>query len=83
MAKLRPKQARFVEEYLVDLNAIQAAIRVGYSADTAKSIGCENLTKPDIAEAIAEKPRAIANVIHGRFGMPHQAAMRLREVLAA
>ena len=53
------KQKRFVEEYLIDLNATQAAIRAGYSPDTAKSIGCENLTKPDIkahiAKAMAER----------------------------
>lgn len=51
---LTPKQQRFVEEYLVDLNATQAAIRAGYSAKTARKIGHENLTKPDIATAIAE-----------------------------
>jgi phage terminase small subunit len=50
---LTPKQQRFVEEYLVDLNATQAAIRAGYSAETARSIGSENLSKPDIADAIA------------------------------
>ena len=50
--KLTPKQARFVEEYLVDLNATQAAIRAGYSARTANRIGPENLSKPVIAEAI-------------------------------
>lgn len=42
------KQKRFIEEYLIDLNATQAAIRAGYSPDTAKAIGSENLTKPDI-----------------------------------
>lgn len=42
----------FKGEYLIDLNATQAAIRAGYSADTAKSIGQENLTKPDIKAAI-------------------------------
>lgn len=50
---LTDKQQRFVEEYLVDLNATQAAIRAGYSEDTAYSIGHENLSKPEIAEAIA------------------------------
>ena len=54
MAGLRPKQERFVAEYLVDLNATQAAIRAGYSEKTAKAIGSENLTKPDIAKAIEE-----------------------------
>lgn len=51
---MTPKQQRFVDEYLIDLNATQAAIRAGYSKHTAKSIGQENLTKPDIAHAIAE-----------------------------
>lgn len=51
---LTAKQARFVEEYLVDLNATQAAIRAGYSAGTASAIGHENLNKPEIANAIAE-----------------------------
>lgn len=53
--KLTPKQALFVKEYLVDLNATQAAIRAGYSAKTARQIGEENLSKPDIARAIAEQ----------------------------
>ena len=50
--KLTPKQARFVQEYLIDLNAAQAAIRAGYSAKTARVIGHEILSKPDIAAAI-------------------------------
>lgn len=53
MAKLTAKQKQFVEEYLIDLNATQAAIRAGYSVNTAKDIGCENLSKPNIATAIA------------------------------
>ena len=46
------KQKRFIEEYLIDLNATQAAIRAGYSPDTAKAIGSENLMKPDIRAQI-------------------------------
>jgi len=46
------KQHAFIEEYLVDLNATQAAIRAGYSKKTAKEMGCENLSKPNIQEAI-------------------------------
>lgn len=42
------KQKRFIEEYLIDLNATQAAVRAGYSSDTAYSIGQENLKKPEI-----------------------------------
>ena len=49
---LTPKQKLFVDEYLVDLNATQAAIRAGYSEKTAYSIGNENLMKPEIAKAI-------------------------------
>lgn len=49
---LTDKQAAFVREYLVDLNATQAAIRAGYSKKTARKIGSENLSKPDIATAI-------------------------------
>ncbi|WP_255551747.1 terminase small subunit [Erythrobacter crassostreae] len=51
-ADMTPKQEAFVREYLVDLNATQAAIRAGYSKRTAHVIGHENLTKPEIAAAI-------------------------------
>jgi len=50
--KLTAKQQCFVAEYLVDMNATQAAIRAGYSAKTAGAIGDEVLKKPEIAEAI-------------------------------
>lgn len=53
MAKLTDKQELFAREYLKDLNATQAAIRAGYSAKTARSVGSENLTKPDISDRIA------------------------------
>ena len=52
------KQQRFVEEYLIDLNATQAAVRAGYSPNTAQEIGSENLSKPIISAAIQ---RAIAD----------------------
>lgn len=52
--KLTAKQQRFVDEYLIDLNATQAAIRAGYSPKTAKDIGHENRTKPNISSAIEE-----------------------------
>lgn len=61
MANLTPKQQRFVEEYLIDLNATQAAIRAGYSEKTAKEIGSENLTKPNIAKAIQEAQESLSN----------------------
>ncbi|MDO8864132.1 terminase small subunit [Haliea sp. E1-2-M8] len=50
--KLTPKQEVFVQEYLVDLNATQAAIRAGYAPKRADAIGFENLRKPEIADAI-------------------------------
>ena len=58
--KLTPKQARFVAEYLVDLNATQAAIRAGYSRKTADSIGLQLLRKTQVASAIqkAQEDRA-------------------------
>ena len=57
---LTTKQERFVTEYLVDLNATQAAIRAGYSEKTARQTGSENLSKPDIADAIADAHNKIA-----------------------
>lgn len=51
---LTAKQELFIQEYLVDLNATQAAIRSGYSKNTAKEIGHENLTKPHIRSRIDE-----------------------------
>lgn len=50
--KLTPKQARFVSEYLVDLNATQAAIRAGYSEKTADRAGPALLGKTWVAQAI-------------------------------
>ena len=54
VVKLTDKQKRFIEEYLIDLNATQAAIRAGYSERTAYSIGEENLRKPEIKRAIED-----------------------------
>jgi phage terminase small subunit len=63
MAKMTAKQMRFCDEYLIDLNATQAAIRAGYSKKTAGVIGAENLNKPYIREYIdqrlAEKEEAL------------------------
>lgn len=52
--ELNDKQRRFCEEYIIDLNATQAAKRAGYSIKTAKQIGSENLSKPDIQQYISE-----------------------------
>lgn len=57
---LTAKQQRFVEEYLKDLNATQAAIRAGYSERTASETGYENLRKPQIAEEIEKRQRIYA-----------------------
>tara|TARA_R110002074_G_scaffold139781_4_gene285766 strand:- start:769 stop:1335 length:567 start_codon:yes stop_codon:yes gene_type:complete len=48
--KLTAKQKKFCHEHMIDLNATQAAIRAGYSPNTAKVIGSENLSKPAIVE---------------------------------
>lgn len=59
--RLTAKQQRFIEEYLIDLNGTQAAIRAGYSPKTASSIAYELLRKPQVRarldEAIAERSR--------------------------
>lgn len=57
---LTDKQQRFIQEYLKDCNATQAAIRAGYSEDCAKQIGSENLSKPDLKEALTEAKRQLA-----------------------
>lgn len=59
---LTPKQHRFVAEYLIDLNATQAAIRAGYSRHTARSQASDLLTIPDMQAAIKEAmdERAVA-----------------------
>lgn len=61
MAKLTEKQQRFVEEYLIDLNATQAAIRSGYKPSSARQVGTENMSKPSIRacidQAIAERSK--------------------------
>lgn len=49
---LTKKQKLFVDEYLIDLNATQAAIRAGYKPDSAQQIGSENLSKPVIRACI-------------------------------
>lgn len=58
--KLTLKQARFVDEYMIDGNATQAAIRSGYSKRTAGRIGAENVTKPVIREEIEIRRRLLS-----------------------
>ena len=63
VAKLTAKQRRFCDEYLIDLNATQAAIRAEYSRKSARVIGQENLLKPAvkayIQQRMAEKESAL------------------------
>lgn len=54
LMKLTDKQKRFCEEYIVDCNATQAAIRAGYSSNSVRQIGTENLSKPSIRKYIDE-----------------------------
>ena len=49
---LLPRQVRFVEEYLIDLNGKQAAIRAGYSSKTAEAIASRLLSKVNVQKAI-------------------------------
>lgn len=85
---LTAKQQRFVDEYLIDLNATQAAIRAGYSAKTAGAIGNENLQKPAIAAAImdakdarAERTEVTAEWVVERLVENHNRAMQAEPVL--
>ncbi|OOZ34946.1 terminase small subunit [Solemya velesiana gill symbiont] len=54
---LSPRQIRFINEYLIDRNGTQAAIRAGYSRKTARQIATENLSKPHIRAVIDQKCR--------------------------
>lgn len=56
--RITPKQARFVEEYLKDLNATQAAIRAGYSQRSAKQRAAELLALPHVQAAVSEAQAA-------------------------
>lgn len=80
MANLTAKQEMFCREYLVDLNATQAAIRAGYSEASAKQAGYENMTKPDLQERIstlmAERTQRVtvsADYVLERAKMIHEA----------
>ncbi len=79
-AKLTARQERFILEYLVDLNATQAAIRAGYSPKSARAIACENLAKPDIQEAIAlaKQARAEATKIDSEWVLRQAVALYQR-----
>lgn len=59
MAELTDKQKRFCDEYLIDLNGAQAAIRAGYSADTAKEQASRLLTNVNVQNYIQERQQEI------------------------
>ena len=75
---MTPKQAAFVQHYLIDQNATQAAVRAGYSVKTAYSIGEENLRKPEIRAAID----AAMSDTAARLGITAERVMRERSRLA-
>lgn len=58
---MNARQKKFCDEYLIDCNATQAAIRAGYSPKTAKQIGQENLTKPDLKSYIDKQLELLHN----------------------
>ena len=60
MAKLTAKQDRFCDEYLIDCNGTQAAIRSGYSERTANRIASQLLAKREIQEAISERQKRLS-----------------------
>ena len=64
-ALVTPKQERFVAEYLIDLNATQAAIRAGYSPETAKQQGSRLLTIADVKRAVESANQAIVEAVMG------------------
>lgn len=64
---LNEKQKRFCEEYMIDLNATQAAIRSGYAETTARQIASENLAKLYIQEYISELQQSKSNELNITF----------------
>ena len=58
------KQQRFVDEYMVDLNATQAAIRAGYSPKNAEQVGYQLLQKTSVSKEISKRKAKLANVVN-------------------
>ena len=79
---MTPKQKRFCQEYLISLNATEAAIKAGYAKKSARSIGQENLTKPDIKNYIDEKLQEIedSKIMDAKEVMERLTAIGRREV---
>ncbi len=65
--KLTDKQKRFADEYLIDLNATQAAIRAGYSAKTANEQGSQLLSITKVQEYIAERKFRLNQQLENKF----------------
>lgn len=61
MDNLTPKQRRFCEEYVIDLNGTQAAIRAGYSIDSAKEIASMLLTKFNVSEYVSKLQKKLSD----------------------
>ena len=74
MTKKKPltdKQKRFIDEYMVDSNATQAAIRAGYSPKAARVQGQENLSKPAIQYEIKSRQEALKEKLEYKIGRAH------------
>jgi phage terminase small subunit len=87
---MNARQKRFVEEYLIDLNATQAAIRAGYSKNRANAIGYDLLTNTDIQSAInsalaerAEKTKITAEYVLGNLKEVVERSLQRAPVFAA
>lgn len=82
---LTTKQRAFVEAYLANgFNATRAAITAGYSARTARSIGAENLTKPDIAGLISKRLREMSmSADEALYRLSEQARGSIEDLLDA
>lgn len=72
MAKLTEKQQKFVDEYLVDLNATQAAIRAGYSVKTAEQMGYKLVHKSSVSEVIKKEQAKLSK----RTGISQERILR-------
>lgn len=76
---LTPKQAKFVEEYLLDGNGRRAAIAAGYSERTAHVIANENLNKPYIAELIEKGQKEMINQVVAKREVTRERLMEMAE----
>lgn len=75
---ITPKQRKFCDEYLVDCNAAASAVRAGYSPRSAKQIGQENLSKPDLRAYIADQ---LAQMHNGRIADAEEVMTYLTAVM--